>query len=173
MAPCPVNAWNEWDPLEEVIVGVAYGAHVPTARDPLLHDGAGNRAMGGTPYPLELIGRIQSQLDNFVLVLESEGVTVRRPTLFDLSAPTTTPCFHVPCGYNLMNPRDLVLVVGDQIIETPSASRSRYFEAFAYRELFKEYFLAGAGAGGLMGRPGRAAVEPLALMVVLCPCWPG
>ena len=26
---CPVNSYNEWDPLEEVIVGIAEGARVP------------------------------------------------------------------------------------------------------------------------------------------------
>ena len=26
---CPVMAWNEWDPLEEVIVGIPDGAIVP------------------------------------------------------------------------------------------------------------------------------------------------
>jgi hypothetical protein len=28
-AVCPVNSWNEWDPLEEVIVGRLDGAVVP------------------------------------------------------------------------------------------------------------------------------------------------
>ena len=27
--PCPVNSYNEWDPLEEVIVGNAIGARYP------------------------------------------------------------------------------------------------------------------------------------------------
>ena len=26
---CPVNSWNEWDPLEEVIVGIPDGATIP------------------------------------------------------------------------------------------------------------------------------------------------
>jgi len=43
-----------------------------------------------------------------------------------------------------MNARDLVLIVGNQIIETPTASQSRYFETLVFRELFKEYFRAGA-----------------------------
>ena len=35
-------------------------------------------------------------------------------------------------------------MIGDQIIETPMADRSRYFEPWAYRTLFKEYFSQGA-----------------------------
>jgi glycine amidinotransferase len=36
------------------------------------------------------------------------------------------------------------LIIGDEIIETHTAWRSRYFELNAYRSLFKEYFTKGA-----------------------------
>ena len=41
-------------------------------------------------------------------------------------------------------PRDGFLIVGDEIIETPMAWRSRYFEPHAFRKLFKDYFAQGA-----------------------------
>ena len=41
-------------------------------------------------------------------------------------------------------PRDLLMVVGDEIIEAPMAWRSRFFEYRAYRPLLKEYFKQGA-----------------------------
>ena len=41
-------------------------------------------------------------------------------------------------------PRDVLLVVGDEIIEAPMAWRSRFFEYRAYRSLIKEYFKQGA-----------------------------
>ena len=41
-------------------------------------------------------------------------------------------------------PRDILLVVGDEIIEAPMAWRSRFFEYRAYRSLMKEYFQKGA-----------------------------
>ena len=41
-------------------------------------------------------------------------------------------------------PRDILLVVGDEIIEAPMAWRSRFFEYRAYRPLLKEYFKGGA-----------------------------
>ena len=41
-------------------------------------------------------------------------------------------------------PRDILLVVGDEIIEAPMAWRARFFEYRAYRKLMKEYFHAGA-----------------------------
>ncbi len=40
--------------------------------------------------------------------------------------------------------RDLILVIGNEIIEAPMAWRSRFFEYRAYRSLFKEYFNKGA-----------------------------
>ena len=41
-------------------------------------------------------------------------------------------------------PRDLLLVIGNEIIEAPMAWRSRFFEYRAYRSLIKEYFAKGA-----------------------------
>lgn len=41
-------------------------------------------------------------------------------------------------------PRDILLVVGNEIIEAPMAWRSRFFEYRAYRPLIKEYFKKGA-----------------------------
>ncbi|CAH3032131.1 unnamed protein product [Porites evermanni] len=41
-------------------------------------------------------------------------------------------------------PRDILTVVGDEIIEAPMAWRSRFFEYRAYRPLLKEYFKQGA-----------------------------
>ena len=41
-------------------------------------------------------------------------------------------------------PRDILLVVGNEIIEAPMAWRSRFFEYRAYRPLIKEYFNKGA-----------------------------
>ena len=41
-------------------------------------------------------------------------------------------------------PRDILITVGDEIIEAPMAWRSRFFEYRAYRALIKEYFLQGA-----------------------------
>ena len=40
--------------------------------------------------------------------------------------------------------RDLLLVVGDEIIEAPMAWRCRFFEYRSFRPLLKEYFSQGA-----------------------------
>lgn len=41
-------------------------------------------------------------------------------------------------------PRDILIVVGNEIIEAPMAWRARFFEYRAYRPLIKEYFRRGA-----------------------------
>jgi glycine amidinotransferase len=41
-------------------------------------------------------------------------------------------------------PRDILIVVGNEIIEAPMAWRSRFFEYRAFRSLIKGYFHEGA-----------------------------
>jgi glycine amidinotransferase len=90
-----------------------------------------------------MTGAAKRELEEFVHVLEAEGVTVRRPDPQPFNARYGTPAWRSR-GFTCACPRDSLLVVADQIIETPMAWRSRYFETFAYRGLLKEYFRQGA-----------------------------
>jgi glycine amidinotransferase len=99
---------------------------------------------GGKPFPSELLRAAADELDELARVLEQEGVVVRRPDLVDWSVPFQTPDFGTTRGLYGAMPRDLLLVVGDEIIEAPMAWRSRYFESRAYRTLLKDYFSRGA-----------------------------
>ncbi len=149
---CPVSSHNEWDPLEEVIVGRLEHAMLPDATIINRHTfpPSGSSfiqeilAIGGVPYPPEMIEAAQQDLDRFLGILSAEGITVRRPDIVDYQVPIRTPDWKTPSGSSSTNPRDPFLVVGDQIIEAPMADRSRYFEAWAYRSLFVEYFRNGA-----------------------------
>lgn len=145
----PVNSWNEWDPLEEVIVGVCDNAMVPPWHVTLAgtmpsekHDFFKER--GGTLFPEEAIAWANADLDELASLLDSEGVRVRRPKPIDHGKPFSSPDWTSPSGVYSAMPRDLMLVVGDEIIETPGAWRSRYFELHAYRDLLKEYWRGGA-----------------------------
>ena len=149
---CPVNSHNEWDPLEEVVVGSIEGAMFPDAEIINKHTFPpgeweslqGMVGSGGVPYPKELIEAGKKELNTFIHILETEGVTVRKVDIVNYSAPFSTPDWQTPSGFSAANPRDPFIVIGNEIIETPMADRSRYFEAWAYRPLFKEYFKAGA-----------------------------
>lgn len=145
---CPVNSYNEWDPLEEVIVGrlddaVIPSPHITVTRNVPPAAAKLYRLVGGRRFPRILVDTAQQELDQFIRILQSEGVTVRRPEAVNFSARTRTPLWGSK-GYCAACPRDGFLVVGSEIIETPMAWRSRYFEGHAYRSLFKEYFARGA-----------------------------
>ena len=145
-----VNAHNEWDPMEEVIVGTVEGALVPpwdVIMEATLHRQElweFHKLYGGSPWPSELLRAAEKDVEEFVHILEAEGITVRRPTPYDFSKPLSTPDFQVKSSCYALMPRDVLLVIGDQIIEAPMGWRSRNFEHHAYKELCKEYFQKGA-----------------------------
>ena len=151
-ANCPVNSHNEWDPLEEVVIGSLDGAMFPAwntinvATAPPGEWVAAEERVGGggSPYPAALVEAARRELAEFIHILEAEGVRVRRLDRANFAAPFGTPEWQVTSGFCAANPRDPFIILGNEILETPMADRSRYFEAWAYRSLFKEYFKAGA-----------------------------
>ncbi|HYD73493.1 MAG TPA: amidinotransferase [Candidatus Binatia bacterium] len=148
-----VNSYNEWDPLEEIIVGVLDGAAILPweigldAVKPAEHVRAGklyHKMSGGKLLAPESYAKAKEQLDGFVNLLASEGVVVRRPELIAHDKPFATPEWQMPGGNCQANPRDVLIVFGDEILEATMAMRSRYFEFFAYRDIVKDYFKRGA-----------------------------
>jgi len=139
-----VSSYNEWDPLEEVIVGAVNNATVPawnfiTKAAMPAHASWFFEKYGGKYFPEELIERAAAELDGLASLLIENGITVRRPEKVDPSSTYRTPWWESSGLYAAM-PRDVLLVVGDIIIEAPMAWRSRYFEIYAYRKLLNEYF---------------------------------
>jgi len=147
-ADCPVSSYDEWGLLEEVIVGRLEGAAIPPNHPVVTFNvprpvGGIYRFVGGFRYPKLLTAPAQRELDAFIHVLQAEGVRVRRPDVLDFSKAAKTP-FWKSTGFCISCPRDGFLVVGDEILETPMAWRSRFFEPWCYQRLFREYFEAGA-----------------------------
>jgi len=153
--PSPVCSYNEWDPLEEVIVGIVDGAMVPSwhtihratvlpGQEKQMESLAKRTQKQPLPYPEWLVQAATKCVNEFAHILESEGVVVRRPDVVDYSASFRTPDWQVMNGFCSANPRDVFLVIGNEIIEAPMADRSRYFESWAYRSLLKEYLKGGA-----------------------------
>ena len=75
---------------------------------------------GGAPWPRELLAAAQKDIDELVHILEAEGVTVRRPTPYDFSEPYSTPDFEIASSCYALMPRDVLLLIGNQIIEAPA-----------------------------------------------------
>ncbi len=144
----PVSSHNEWDPLEEVLVGRLEGATIPSDHPVVSCNIPGMAAraqalVAGFHYPGLLIGPAQRELDGFVALLQSLGVVVTRPEPVDFRKRFGTPDWSSR-GFCNSCPRDCMLVIGDEIIETPMAWPCRYFETHSYRKLLKDYFRRGA-----------------------------
>ncbi|MEE1752917.1 amidinotransferase [Streptomyces sp. SP18CS02] len=144
----PVGSHNEWDPLEEVVVGRLEGATFPSAHPVVACNIPpwAARIQGfaaGFRYPRALIEPAQQELDRFITLLRSLGVTVTRPDAVEHRQGFGTPDWSAR-GFCNSCPRDSMLVIGDEIIETPMAWPCRYFETHSYRTLLKDYFRRGA-----------------------------
>lgn len=144
----PVGSHNEWDPLEEVIVGHVAGATIPSNHLVVTYNlppalGRLYRLAAGRRYPGWMLRLAEKELEGFVDLLQGEGIVVRRPDERTFHRRYRTARWSSK-GFTVACPRDGFLVVGDEIIETPMCWRSRHFEGDAYRALFKGYFAAGA-----------------------------
>ena len=131
--------------IQEVIVGRVEGACVPQFTVEVKANTYEKywpfyQKFGGQPFPSDHLRKATMEIEEFCHILEAEGVTVRRPEIIDFCSSYKTPDFEAPCGLYAAMPRDILMVVGDEIIEAPMAWRSRFFEYRAYRPLLKEYF---------------------------------
>jgi len=152
MNPPVVNSWNEWDPLEEVIVGIVDGAvfpswntinqaTVPPGHWPEIEALIGQ---GGRPYPEEMVDAARECLDELVGILHQAHVIVTRPEPMNFEQCFGTPSWGARTGFCAANPRDVFLTIGDEIIEAPMPDRGRQYETWPYRTLMREYFRRGA-----------------------------
>ena len=137
---------NEWDPLEEVIVGNPLHARFPTADPSTRLAEFPDRSLEDIPqgpFPQQIIDETEEDLDAFVAVLKEAGVTVKRPETWPHESAFSTIHWQSRGFYNYC-PRDIMLVIGDQIIETPNVIRSRAQETFSYRSILVDYLKSGA-----------------------------
>jgi glycine amidinotransferase len=140
--PTIVNSWNEWDPLRHVIVGVANKGCIPVSEPAIEYhfpEEGGIQGKSGQ-WPDELIARANSELDNLAEVMRKRGIRVDRPTAIDFSEAVTTPDFTHPSQIGCMPARDVLLTVGNEILEATMSYRARWFEYLAYRPLVQSYF---------------------------------
>ncbi len=137
-----VNSWNEWDPLKHVIVGKADGTMVQAPEIAVQRDWTDRGFPLGTygPYPEEMTAKANEQMDNFAAILESRGIRVDRPTPLDFSQTVQTPDWVQETMFGCMPPRDLLLTVGNEILEATMSYRSRWHEYLCFRPLLEQYF---------------------------------
>ena len=137
-----INSHNEWDRLREIIVGCAESMAClifPTAGaipEKLKEEAT---ALARQAYPQYLVDEVNEDLEELCAVLRQFGAKVLRPNTTDINRIYTTPYWSA-AGNNVFNMRDLHLVVGNTVIESPSHERHRFFEAFGLYEIWYDYF---------------------------------
>ena len=123
---------NEWDPLEEVVVGNPLGARFPHADASTRLAEYPDRDIEDIPqgpFPDRIIEETEEDLQRFIEVMEHRGITTKRPDRWPHEHWIKTPQWESRGYYNYC-PRDIFLVVGDRIIETPNVIRGRFSDGF-------------------------------------------
>lgn len=144
-----INVHNEWDPIEEIIVGRATNAQIPCADLGLFAvDFAkyGYDKMQNIPsglYDQKIIDETEEDLDLLIQTLQEIGIVVKRPDVVDHSIKFRTPNWESDGRYNYC-PRDVFVAIGNWLIEAPMAIRARLFESLSFKALMLEYLQNGA-----------------------------
>jgi N-dimethylarginine dimethylaminohydrolase len=134
-----IQSHNDWDPLEEVVVGIATHARLPDinkSTHSFCYAGETAEDISSLqgPHATQIIEEANEDLDNLSDTLSSLGVKVTRPTAIDHSKPFSTPEWS-SSGWYTYCPRDLLLPLDNMVIECPSPMRARYFETRAYYDI--------------------------------------
>lgn len=150
-----VNSHNEWDKLEEVIVGAGVPNDLPAIDFTFklfFHDNIYGKKYDDIHNTSEIIPKTyitkrhveehNQDLEEFASLLSSLGVTVKRPKTPSKIHRVATPAWESTI-HPALNVRDLTIIIGNEIIETPASCRWRYFENDYLKHLFLEYFKDG------------------------------
>lgn len=138
-----INSHNEWDKLKEIIVGTSKGTRATITwrheSEPSEKDLEKALSLAAKACPKWFYDEVEEDLDDLAKTLQSLGVVVHRPEPIDLSVVYSTP-FWKTTSNNVYNTRDLNLVVGNTVIESPSYLESRYFETTTMYPIWYRYF---------------------------------
>ena len=134
-----VNSWNEWDPLKRVILGSPVGTCNPYPNISWTNISPTYPKYFG-PLPQAWQDVATEQMNAFQAAMEKRGVKVDRPTVLNTLQKTSTPDWECEVMRGCQPPRDVFLPVGNAILESPMALRSRFYEYLHFRPIFEEYF---------------------------------
>ena len=144
-----VNSHNEWDQLEEVIVGDGFPTSLPLldySFKLFFHENLWDEKayeFGDQNIQKWHCEEHAEDLNKFSDLLRSLGVKVKRPKKPKRLSKVKTPIWD-STTHPALNVRDMAMIVGDTIIESPPTCRFRYFENDYLHHLFLEYFKQGS-----------------------------
>lgn len=140
-----LNSHNEWDKLREVIVGnaeswacLAFSTTEPVSeakREKI-------EKLAREAYPQWLIEEVNEDLQGLCDVLEKFDVRIFRPDSSSVGKVYSTLEWSA-AGDRQYNMRDLHLVVGNTVLESPSQERHRLFEGTGLYDIWYGYFKEG------------------------------
>jgi len=157
-----LNSYDDFTPLSEIIVGSAenYVGHDRDLTFELFfHEAIGGyrsdwayprlAARGSDQAETWKIGKryteeLHEDVENLAATLTSLGITVHRPLPLPENAKPVAGFGWQAAPTPALNVRDNTLVLGNEIIETPPAVRSRYLETRLLSNVFRSYFDTGA-----------------------------
>ena len=134
---------NEWDPLKEVIVGRAESKAFLTFPNEEWITRERREELGQLAekaFPKSLIDEVNGDIEDFCDVIRSYGAKVFRPDSAGVNKLFSTGDW-CSTGINIYNARDLHLVVGNTLIESPSHMKHRYFEPHTMKKLFYDEYM--------------------------------
>lgn len=141
-----INSNNEWDKLHSIVVGSAHGARFPI-EDTVFSQQAITTSWDQSPlpqgeFPSKVINQANTDLRKLTMMLIAIGIEVHRPIRLTFGAELSTYDWETDGMYNYC-PRDLLLVIGNKVIETPMVYRSRQFETRAYEDIKRQAMTKG------------------------------
>lgn len=140
-----INSHNEWDKLREIIVGNAESmASLIFSTPGAIPEESKEAAyeLARQAYPKYFLDEVNADLEELCDVIQEFGAQVYRPNNRDTNKIYSTPNWSA-AGNNVYNMRDLHLVVGNTVIESPSYLKHRYFETTGLYDIWYEYFKEG------------------------------
>ncbi|MYQ96673.1 glycine amidinotransferase [Streptomyces sp. SID4946] len=157
-----LNSHDDFTPLKEVIVGSAanYLSHERDVSFELFHHENLSGFRSDWAYPrltkaaaghreswaikARYAEELHEDVEALAAVLAGLGTVVHRPLPLPPEAPPIAGLGWEAAPTPALNIRDNTLILGDEIIETPPAIRSRYLETRLLAPVFTRYWEAGA-----------------------------
>jgi len=140
---------HEWDELQEVILGspkmLTVPGYYPTIEFGFNYSKDNKdwlEKAGGIPMEIadkEFYKQLVMQSDNLEKILKENGVIVHRFDPSVLSKEELEYMQNLEKGFNFLYPRDPVLVIGNNIIETSLKIPMRAREKFIIRKIFSSF----------------------------------
>lgn len=157
-----LNSYDEWTTLREVIVGSAknYTSHEKELSfDIFFHENIyksdwayprlkkmSDATTGQRKWQIKqrYVDELNEDVENFADVLKKQGIIVHRPMEMNEKANSISSLTWEAEPLPALNIRDNTLILGDEIIETPPAIRSRYLETRLLSKIFYHYHSLGS-----------------------------